>query len=710
MENNKISDFLVENKETKLFLLGFLTLLLELILIRYLAGNIWNLGYFPNLVLMAVFVGMGIGFVFHHFVSEELSVILFRASAFILLFLVTYVHFKHPTIPGFKTSNGTIGGELFFASIPVPSGSVSYYLFFIWFFSIVTIFILISQRTAKIFRIFQPLKAYTLDIAGSCCGILCFMALSWFSLPAYVWFILLVPLSALINEEKNDSSQKSLWPRFIIYIPLIIVISIVSYQDTIQLTIEQHPDYLEVKWSPYQRVDYMYSRNGFMGLAVNGLHHQAIFPKKIIKDSFYKIPYVQRKEKELPPYKDVLIIGAGTGNDVVSALFYGAQNIDAVEIDPVIARFGEKYNPDSAYQDQRVKLIIDDGRSFITRTDNRYDLIIYALTDSLIKTSPVAQLRLENYLFTKESIERAYSLLKENGDLYLYNYYRKPWLAQKISQMIFEATGYHPQIVTRNEDFVIFCIGASGKVEDTGSFEHITVPTDDWPFLYLIKRAIPPIYLKAMLILASFVGLLMLILQITSKKESEFEKSIPVLFTKIAFVLMGVAFLLLETKSIVQFSLLFGTTWLNSSLVFLSVLLLVLAANWTAQMLKTDKFLVTAYILLIFSCLITLIYPLSNLLYYENRILRFVFATLLTFSPIYFANLIFSITFKNQKIAEHLFGWNLLGATLGGILEYSSMAFGYNSLTIIVAVCYSLVFVLIWSAQKLSNMYSLKTI
>ena len=40
----------------ELFSLGFLTLFLELALIRYLAGNIWNLGYFPNLVLIAVFV------------------------------------------------------------------------------------------------------------------------------------------------------------------------------------------------------------------------------------------------------------------------------------------------------------------------------------------------------------------------------------------------------------------------------------------------------------------------------------------------------------------------------------------------------------------------------------------------------------------------------------------------------------------------------
>src|SRR5690349_1694357 len=51
--------------------MGFLTLFLELALIRYLPGNIWNLGYFPNLILIAVFIGMGLGFMFHHLVEAR---------------------------------------------------------------------------------------------------------------------------------------------------------------------------------------------------------------------------------------------------------------------------------------------------------------------------------------------------------------------------------------------------------------------------------------------------------------------------------------------------------------------------------------------------------------------------------------------------------------------------------------------------------------
>ena len=157
---------------------------------------------------------------------------------------------------------------------------------------------------------------------------------------------------------------------------------------------------------------------------------------------------------------------------------------------------------------------------------------------------------------------------------------------------------------------------------------------------------------------------------------------------------MGVAFLLLETKGVIQFSLLFGTTWTNNSLVFLAVLVLVLLANWTAQVIPTEKYLTSIFLLLFLSCTISIVFPLANLLFVENMTSRYFIASLLVFSPIYFANLIFSSLFKNLANAECYFGWNLIGATLGGLLEYFSMLWGYTSLAFLVLACYALVFLL----------------
>src|SRR5206468_4092288 len=110
---------------------------------------------------------------------------------------------------------------------------------------------------------------------------------------------------------------------------------------------------------------------------------------------------------------------------------------------------------------------------------------------------------------------------------------------------------------------------------------------------------------------------------------------------------------------------LFGNTWLNNSLVFLAVLLLVLAANWAATAFRSARVLPIAFALLIASCLVTLVFPLSGLLAFAPPA-RFALASLLTFSPIFFANLIFSVVFRGAELPEVLFGWNLVGATLGG--------------------------------------------
>jgi hypothetical protein len=171
---------------------------------------------------------------------------------------------------------------------------------------------------------------------------------------------------------------------------------------------------------------------------------------------------------------------------------------------------------------------------------------------------------------------------------------------------------------------------------------------------------------------------------------------------KLAFVSMGIAFLLLESKSITQFSLLFGTTWVNNSLVFLAVLLAVLGANWAASRLSGGHRVIwTVYLLLLLSCGASLVFPLGGLLAVGSPRMRFVLASLLTFAPLFFADLIFSLEFRDRAVPEHVFGWNLLGSTIGGVVEYASMSCGYNLLAVLVALFYTVAFLLMglsWSS------------
>src|SRR5262249_29940611 len=284
-----------------------------------------------------------------------------------------------------------------------------------------------------------------------------------------------------------------------------------------------------------------------------------------------------------------------------------------------------------------------------------------------------------NYVFTEDSVRRAYSLLTDNGDVLLYNYYRRWWLVEKFQQMMLRASGKAPLLVHEQGDFKMLLAGKvrAADTEPRKSGVRIDIPTDDWPFPYLIRRGIPVFYGVAMVAAVLVTTGLMLLLHFANRRRGGAGGAggtgTPAglgLMTKGAFVLMGTAFLLLETKSIVQFSLLFGTTWLNTSLVFLAVLALVLAANWTATAapLRKPSAIYVIYGLLLASCLVTFLFPLSRLLAFESRAARFVVASLMTFSPIYFANLIFSLTFRDEEVPEHLFGWNLLGATVGGIV------------------------------------------
>jgi spermidine synthase len=68
---------------------------------------------------------------------------------------------------------------------------------------------------------------------------------------------------------------------------------------------------------------------------------------------------------------------------------------------------------------------VNDGRAFLQSTDKKYDLILFALPDSLTLVSGASQIRLESFLFTDRAIEEARDHLKPDGAFAMYNYYRE---------------------------------------------------------------------------------------------------------------------------------------------------------------------------------------------------------------------------------------------------------------------------------------------
>jgi len=389
------------------------------------------------------------------------------------------------------------------------------------------------------------------------------------------------------------------------------------------------------------------------------------------------------------PLADVLIVGAGNGNDVAVALSEGAKHIDAVEIDPVIQSIGARDHPDRPYEDPRVSVHIDDGRAFLERSDRRYDLIVFALPDSLTLVSGQSSLRLESYLFTLQAMQSVRRHLRDGGVFTMYNYYR-PDVFDRFAETITKAFG-HPPCIDRGpvglgpRRQAVLTVGraADDIVCATPWVSPARAPmvaTDDWPFPYLKSRSIPRFYLVT----------LVLILLGSAALTRHFGGPFGEMRPYLDLFFMGAAFLLLETKNVVQFALLFGTTWFVNALVFFGILLAVLLAVEVASRvtLPPAKLL---YALLTAALVIAWLVPPETLLSMPF-LPRLGAAVGIAFAPVFLANLVFAQRFRDVGSSTVAFGANLLGAMVGGVLEYAALITGYRALLAVVFVLYLLAF------------------
>jgi spermidine synthase len=121
---------------------------------------------------------------------------------------------------------------------------------------------------------------------------------------------------------------------------------------------------------------------------------------------------------DTPPDK-VLIIGPGGGRDLMFALSAGAKDITGVEINPIIANdvMRRKYAKQSGglYDDPRIKIEVDEGRSFIRRSDDKYDMIQASLVDTWAATAAGAFALTENTLYTIEAFRDYFEHLTDRG-------------------------------------------------------------------------------------------------------------------------------------------------------------------------------------------------------------------------------------------------------------------------------------------------------
>lgn len=654
-------------------------LVLELALIRWTSHQVRVFAYFNNLTLMAAFLGMGLGVALgarkpelHHWTLPSLLVLS------VLLGLSEELRVLRLYFPDLSVhlwgSEGWRDATMFATNLLVV---------LLLFALIVELFVCAGAIVGSLFNRMEPLRAYSADLVGSLIGVLVMTAVAALGTAPPVWFAI-GGLPFLLFSRR--------------------LLSLVSFAGVLFLSWWSigHASY-----SPYSRID-MDRDASYPGapirLVVNRDFHQYMQDLSVRSLSRPGRPAAERealRDQRLAyslPFRltgnrdRALVVGAGSGNDVAAALRSGFGEVVSVDIDPLIMKLGKAAHPERPYDDPRAVRIVNDARAYFEQNpDQTFDVVCFSLLDSHTMFSAMSSLRLENYVYTIQSIRSAYDMVRPGGILTLtFATQAGEWISDRIYSIIWEATGVPPIMVQLPGHGRTWIVGKEvslagvtaaipfQRIEPTRMIEWIRVPTDDWPFLYLRPGTFPMGYLAVIggLLLIAFFGARVVF------GESLFRRG----RFDLPLFLMGAAFLLIETRGIVDLSLLFGSTWIVNVSVFAGILLMALLANFYVQRFRPAG--IEPFFFLLVAALLLNYFVRPGMLLDLSLWVRGIVGGLANAIPVGFAGVIFSIFFRRSKDPAASLGSNLLGALVGGCLEYLSMMVGLKALALVALVIY----------------------
>jgi len=720
-----------------LFLISLLTLFLELTCIRWFPSHVLFLTFFTNTVLLASILGIAVGCL----AAKRKSNLLLWTPLVLIVALGSAhaVEWLRLTNSGVIDVGNQASPQMVFFGVEYQARDLSSFVIPIealcgYFFLVIALAMMgPGQQLGRcLARIPNRLQAYTIDILGSIAGIVLFAACSFLELPPTVWFAIVMAGFSwfLVAEDRRRGVALMLGPALVL-----------------ALAVEPagaRGDGPQQMWSPYYRIDY---RPADRLINVNLIGHQQMQPRDAAFPA-YALPHLLNRDAGGQPFSQVLIIGAGSGNDVSRALAWGANRVDAVEIDPVIQRIGKRDHPDHPYDDPRVFVHLNDGRNFLKSANKQYDLIIYALVDSLVLHSGYSNIRLESYLFTKQAMDDVKKRLRPGGVFVMYNYFRQGWIVSRLQNTVREAFGSDALVLnlpSRDRldpddnlegGFTMLIAGDNRAVRDAfarqpeywlrlrGPFDNRTMngfdfpleseragwrampaeeraksqwrqfkltevnsgsesrlATDDWPMLYLREPMIPGVSLRGGAIMAAIAVLLLAPFLRRGGGPSAQPTGLLV-----QMFFLGAGFMLVETKAVVHMALLFGGTWIVNSVVIFAVLVMILVANLFVAIAKPRR-LAAHYAALLAALVVSALVPMDTFLGMD-RASQVAAASVLAFTPIFFAGVIFAVSFTTAVEPDRAFGANIAGAMFGGLAEYSSMLLGFQYLLFVAVALY----------------------
>ena len=679
------------------FLASAITLYVELVMVRWHSTCFHAFAIFKNISLLSCFLGLGIGYALSRKSRSTLAIFLPLLALQALLFGLlssTQLGGRRINPVAEQLVMGNFSNE--WSWLDAVEGNAFLALVFVLN---ALMFIPLGHLAGKLMSRLPRLQAYSLNLLGSLAGILVFTVLSLVWAPPGVWIGLAVASVApfLLGSRR---------------VALASVLSV----GIILITLGAMGRRLERRYySPYQlitlRMPKPDAKGSLPSIRVNHCFYQQIWncaaDGPTDKHSLRARDYYDQPYKLKPDAKDVLVVGAGSGNDVAGALRHTTKSVTACEIDPTIIFLGKHLHPERPYNDPRTKIEINDARSYLRQTEKQFDVIVYGLLDSHTNLGSMTNVRLDSFVYTVEGFKEAAARLSENGIIFVSYVILDPLQEDKLYAMLAKACpGHTPRVfdgkggrhyVTGPGVTKLVTQGAKVK-EVTRSFVkrgavNAELATDDWPFFYMQKREYPLTY-------ALMIGLLLVLSAVLVKKQmgsfALFSHS-----RNLAFFFLGAGFMLIETKSITELGLTFGNTWHVISVVIGGILIMVFLANqWIARRGPVSpkwSFLGLA-ITLVLGWVINrqmmggMQIPAAKLL-----------MPLILTAPLFFAGLIFSSELASGGEIGSALSANLFGAMLGGFLEDNSMYWCYRSLYARVIPIYGLAFVFILRASKSAN-------
>jgi SAM-dependent methyltransferase len=311
----------------------------------------------------------------------------------------------------------------------------------------------------------RPIAAYTANILGSLFGIALFVGATVTLTPPVTWLAAAgvgLAICAIRAEDGRVARAAA--------VGLALALPLWAWGTQVPTL-----------WSPYQKLSLLplmqpvpgggepsYEQCGEL-LQVNNVGYMSmlnlergqmaaeprLYPPNEIRTSHYLLPHAI-----VGPRERVLVVGAGAGNDVAAALETGARYVDAVEIDPAIVSVGRARHPNRPYSSDRVGVSIDDARAHFRKAEGLYDLIWFGLLDSHTNPSAYSNVRLDHFVYTRESFEDMKGLLSPSGVVVLFFAPEADWISGRMVRLMAETFGA-PPLAARIESSTV-CMGWGG--------------------------------------------------------------------------------------------------------------------------------------------------------------------------------------------------------------------------------------------------------